>query len=200
MRYVLLASLLVSLGCSGKDSGAGKTGDTKAAAASPFKPNDVVLDHDVTTLEGKPASLKDYRGKAVLVVNTASECGYTPQYAGLQKLYTELKPKGFEVLAFPSDDFGHQEPGDAATIRGFVDENFSIDFPMFDKVHAKGPEISPLYKTLSEQTGEGIKGEVKWNFTKFVVDKKGRVVARFEPDVEPDDPRLRAAIDAALAG
>jgi len=200
MRTALLA-LLVVAACSGKDSTSVKTGDTKTAAVdSRFKPNDVVLEHDVTTLDGKPASLKDYRGKAVLVVNTASECGYTPQYAGLQKLYAEMKPKGLEILAFPSDDFGHQEPGDATAIRGFVDENFSIEFPMFDKVHAKGPEISPLYKTLSEQTGEGIKGEVKWNFTKFVVDKNGRVVARFEPDTEPDDPKLRAAIDAALAG
>jgi glutathione peroxidase len=199
MRTALFA-LFVVAACSGKDAATVKSDTKTAAADSPFKPNDVKLEHDVTTLDGKPASLKDYRGKAVLVVNTASQCGLTPQYAGLQKLYNELQPKGFEVLAFPSDDFGNQEPGDAEQIRGFVDEKFSVEFTMFDKVHAKGPEISPLYKTLTEETGEGIKGEVKWNFTKFVVDKQGRVVARFEPEVEPDDPQLRAAIDAALAG
>ena len=131
-------------------------------------------------------------------MNTASECGYTPQYAGLQKLYGEFRDRGLEVLAFPSDDFGGQEPGTNEQIRSFVDENFQIEFPMFDKLHATGPEIAPLYKTLSERTGEGIRGEVKWNFTKFVVDADGKVVARFEPDVEPDDPRLRAAIEAAL--
>lgn len=199
MRRLLFAVLVVAA-CGGKDpaapAAAGK--DPPAEAASPFKPNDVVLDHAVTTLDGKPASLADYRGKAVLVVNTASQCGLTPQYAGLQKLYGEFRGRGLEVLAFPSDDFGHQEPGNAEEIRSFVDEKFAVEFPMFDKIHTTGPEIAPLYKTLTEQTGEGIRGEVKWNFTKFVVDPTGRVVARFDPDVEPDDPKLRAAIEAAL--
>ncbi len=167
-------------------------------ASSPFTPNDVVLDQDVAMLDGTRASLASYRGKALLVVNTASECGYTPQYAGLQKLYGELKPRGLEVLAFPSDDFGHQEPGDAQEIRTFVDEKFAIEFPMFDKVHAKGPDISPVYRALAEQSGDGIRGEVKWNFTKFIVDPQGKIVARFEPEVEPDDPTLRAALESVL--
>ncbi len=200
MRTALLA-LVIVVGCGSASSPTPAVGSDKAAtpaAGSPFKPNDVVLDHAVTTLAGKPASLSDYRGKVVLLVNTASECGYTPQYAGLQKLYAKFNPRGLEVLAFPSDDFGHQEPGTNEEIRTFVDDKFDVQFPMFDKVHATGPEISPLYKTLTEQTGEGIRGEVKWNFTKFVVDPKGRVVARFDPDVEPDDPKLLAAIESAL--
>ncbi len=201
MRQTLLA-LLVVVACGGENAAPNTAGaPAKAAAAdSPFRPNDVVIDHAVTTIEGKPASLADYRGKTVLLVNTASQCGYTPQYAGLQQLYAELSGRGLEILAFPSDDFGHQEPGDAEAIRTFVDEKFNVQFPMFDKVHATGPEISPLYKTLTQDTGEGIRGEVKWNFTKFVVDPKGRVVARFESDVDPQDPKVRAAIEAAMAG
>jgi glutathione peroxidase len=170
----------------------------EAPMPSPFSPNDTVLDHEVQTLDGKTTSLASYRGKALLVVNTASQCGYTPQYAGLQQLYGQYRGKGLEVLAFPSDDFGNQEPGSPEEIRSFVDDKFAVEFPMFDKVHAKGPEISPLYKTLSEQTGAGIKGEIEWNFTKFVVDPKGRVVARFAPDVDPKDPKVIAAIEAAL--
>lgn len=201
---VVLAAVIASvLACADKPATPAAGGSAKAdtkAADSAFKPNDVVLDHEVTTIEGKPVKLSDYRGKALLVVNTASECGFTPQYAGLQRLYGELRGRGLEVLAFPSDDFGHQEPGSPEEIRKFVDSEFSVEFPMFDKVHATGPEISPLYETLSNKTGDGIRGEVKWNFTKFVVDTKGRVVARFAPDVEPDDPKLRAAIEAALGG
>jgi glutathione peroxidase len=201
MRALVLGVLLVTA-CSDKPAPAGSA-PTKAAtpaAGGAFEPNDVIVDHDVQTLDGKAVKLSEYRGKALLVVNTASQCGYTPQYAGLQRLYGELKDRGLEVLAFPSDDFGHQEPGNAEEIRQFVDDKFAVEFPMFDKVHATGSEISPLYKTLSQDTGNGIRGEVKWNFTKFVIDPKGRVVARFEPDVEPDDPKLRAAIEAALAG
>jgi glutathione peroxidase len=175
-----------------------KSADSAQPGRADFSPNDVVLDHEVQTLDGKSTSLASYRGKALLVVNTASQCGYTPQYAGLQQLYAEYRGKGLEVLAFPSDDFGGQEPGTNEEIRSFVDDKFAVEFPMFDKVHAKGPEIAPLYKTLSEQTGDGIKGEIEWNFTKFVVDPKGRVVARFAPDVDPKDPRVIAAIEGAL--
>lgn len=160
--------------------------------------NTPIYEVPLRALDGQEHTLAEYAGKVMLIVNTASQCGFTPQYAGLQKLYGSYRGKGLEVLAFPSDDFGHQEPGDAEEIRKFVDDKFQVEFTMFDKVHATGPEISPLYKTLSEQTGEGIRGEVKWNFTKFVVDPEGRVVARFEPDVEPDDPRVIAAIEAAL--
>ena len=174
-----------------------KEPDTPEAAVK-FVPNDVVLDHEVKMLDGTTKSLADYRGKAVLVVNTASECGYTPQYADLQAVYGKYRDKGLEVVAFPSNDFGGQEPGDSEEIRAFVDDTYSVEFPMFDKVHAKGPEISPVYKTLSQDTGEGIRGEVKWNFTKFLVDPEGKVVARFEPPVRPSDPQVLSAIERVL--
>jgi glutathione peroxidase len=166
--------------------------------ASKFVPNDVVLDHEVAMLDGSKKSLADYRGKAVLVVNTASECGYTPQYGDLQEVYTKYKDRGLEVVAFPSNDFGGQEPGGSEEIRTFVDREYSVEFPMFDKVHAKGPDISPVYKTLAQESGDGIRGEVKWNFTKFLVDPEGKVVARFEPPVRPNDPQVLAEIERVL--
>jgi glutathione peroxidase len=187
-------------GCGNTDDKTPEATPAKSAPASesPFHPNDVVLDHQVKTLDGSDRSLADYRGKALLVVNTASECGFTPQYAGLQQVYEQYRERGFEVLAFPSNDFGAQEPGSNDEIREFVDDKFEITFPMFDKVSANGPDKSPLYATLSEQTGEGIKGEVEWNFTKFVVDPKGRVVARFAPDVEPTAPEVITVIEGVL--
>jgi glutathione peroxidase len=176
----------------------GTAGREQEAPVAKFSPNDVTLEHEVTMLDGSSKSLADYRGKTLLVVNTASECGYTPQYADLQRVYAQYRDRGLEVLAFPSNDFGGQEPGDAEQIREFVDETFSIEFSMFDKVTIKGEDKSPLYATLTEQTGEGIRGEVKWNFTKFLVDPNGRVVARFEPNVRPIAPEVTAAIEHAL--
>lgn len=157
-----------------------------------------IIDHSVKLLDGGEKNLSDYRGKALLVVNTASECGFTPQYAGLQELYGKYKDRGLEVLAFPSNDFGAQEPGDATEIREFVDSKYSVEFEMFDKVSTKGPDQSPLYHTLTEQTGDGISGEVKWNFTKFLVDPEGHVVARFESPVDPTDPKVIEAVEKVL--
>jgi glutathione peroxidase len=168
------------------------------AKTRPDQTNEVIVDHTVQTLEGETKKLSDYRGKALLIVNTASECGYTPQYADLQQVYAKYREQGFEVLAFPSNDFGGQEPGQPEEIREFVDDAFSVTFPIFDKVHAKGPEQSPLYKTLTEDTAEGIKGEVKWNFTKFIVDPQGKVVARFEPPVKPTDREVTTTIEKVL--
>lgn len=157
-----------------------------------------IIDQEVETLEGTKAKLSDYRGKALLLVNVASECGYTPQYAQLQELYGRYKDRGLVVLGFPSNDFGGQEPGDAKAIKEFVTSKFAVDFPMMAKVHAKGPEIAPIYKALTEDTADGIKGEVKWNFTKFLVDPSGKVVARFDSPVEPMSPELTAAVEKAL--
>jgi glutathione peroxidase len=166
--------------------------DTPAAASGP------VLEHEVKLLDGTAKSLTDYRGKALLVVNTASECGFTPQYADLQEVYAKYKDRGLEVLAFPSNDFGAQEPGTPEQIRAFVDKQYSVEFEMFDKVVTKGDGQAPLYKTLTEETAEGIKGEVKWNFTKFLVDPQGHVVQRFESAVSPSDPQVTAAIEKVL--
>ncbi|MCB9569460.1 MAG: glutathione peroxidase [Myxococcales bacterium] len=163
-----------------------------AAASGP------VVEHVVETLEGGELALASLRGKAVLVVNTASECGYTPQYAQLQELYGRYRDRGLVVIGFPSNDFGGQEPGDADQIKGFVQSEYAVEFPMMAKVHARGPEIAPVYKTLSEETGDGIRGEVKWNFTKFLIDPEGRVIARFEPAVEPMADEVIKAVEAAL--
>ena len=139
-----------------------------------------------TNNRGEQVSLSEYSGQPVLIVNTASKCGFTPQYDGLQQLHEEFKDRGLVVLGFPSNDFGGQEPGDAKQIKEFVTSKFAVDFPMMAKVHAKGPEIAPLYKTLTEQTGEGVRGEVQWNFTKFLIDPDGNVVDRYASTTKPE--------------
>ena len=146
------------------------------------------------TLQGKPADLSAYRGKVTLVVNTASECGYTPQYEGLEQLHKELSPKGFAVLGFPSNDFGGQEPGTAQQIAEFCRKNYGVTFPMFAKVSTRpGPEQSPVYAFL------GASGHLpEWNFHKYVIGKDGKVVAFFPSSTTPDSRQLRAAINKAL--
>lgn len=180
-------------------------GETKLVAAEPKAPKadapkaeGPVLDHTVKTIAGEDKSLADFRGKALLVVNTASQCGYTPQYEGLQELYAKYRARGFEVLAFPSNDFGGQEPGSEDEIAGFVDETYGVKFPMFAKVPVKGEDKAPLFTTITEQTPEGIKGEIKWNFTKFLVDPSGRVIGRYESNVDPMDAELTAQLESIL--
>ena len=148
-----------------------------------------------TTLDGKPADLSQYKGKVSLVVNVASKCGYTPQYEGLEKLQREMKGKGFNVLGFPSNDFGGQEPGTAQEIATFCKLTYDVTFPMFEKVVTrKGTDQSPIYTFL------GRSGKLPaWNFAKYVVDKQGKIVAFFESSVTPEDQALRAAIAKALA-
>jgi glutathione peroxidase len=148
------------------------------------------------TLEGKPADLKDYAGKVALVVNVASQCGNTPQYTGMEKLYEELKDKGFVILGFPSNDFGGQEPGSAAEIREFCTSKYKVTFPMFEKVVTKaGESQSPLYANLSKQAGGDLPN---WNFSKYLVDKSGKVVKYYKANITPEDATLRADIAAAL--
>jgi glutathione peroxidase len=149
----------------------------------------------VTTIDGESVELSRYQGKALLIVNVASQCGYTSQYAGLQKLYTDYADKGLVVLGFPSNDFGGQEPGSEAEIKHFCSSKFGVTFPMFAKVKVVGQEKHPLYQLLSKSTG----GEdVGWNFEKFLVDRNGLVVARFKSGVKPSDAILISAIDEAL--
>lgn len=159
-----------------------------------FSADTNVHDIAVKDIEGKDATLKAYAGKVVLIVNVASECGYTPQYAGLQALHEKLAEKGVVVLGFPCNDFGGQEPGSEAAIKAFCTENYKVTFPMFAKVAIKGNAKHPLYAAL--QSGAG--GEVGWNFEKFLVGKDGKVLQHFGSDVEPDAPELLAAIAAAL--
>jgi glutathione peroxidase len=145
-------------------------------------------------LNGQPIDLKEYAGKVALVVNTASKCGFTPQYKGLQELYTDLSPRGFVILGFPSNDFGGQEPGTAEEIKTFCELNYKVTFPMFTKVVTKaGPDQSPIYTWLGQS------GNLpQWNFSKYVIGKDGHIVAFFPSKVTPDAPELRAAIESAL--
>ncbi|QDE72397.1 glutathione peroxidase [Myxococcus xanthus] len=145
-------------------------------------------------LDGKPEKLSGYQGKVVLVVNTASECGYTPQYAGLEKLHQEYKDKGLVVVGFPSNDFGGQEPGSSEEIKKFCELRYKVTFPMFEKVKTKGDGQSPVYAFLAQHHPAP-----KWNFHKYVVGKDGQVKAGFPSAVTPDSAELKAAIDSALA-
>ena len=147
-----------------------------------------------TALDGKPADLAQYKGKVALVINVASQCGLTPQYAGLEKLHEELKGRGFTVLGFPSNDFGGQEPGTSEEIATFCKKNYGVTFPMFSKLVTKaGPDQSPIYSWLG-QTGN----LPKWNFSKYLIGKDGKVVAFFPSNVTPESPELRQAIEGAL--
>ena len=153
-----------------------------------------VQDIAIKDIDGKDTTLKAYAGKVLLIVNVASECGYTPQYAGLQALHEKMSGKGLAVLGFPCNDFGGQEPGSEAEIKSFCSLNYKVTFPMFAKVAIKGDAKQPLYAALQSAAG----GEVGWNFEKFLVSKDGKVLQRFGSDVAPDSPELMAAIEAAL--
>lgn len=153
-----------------------------------------LFDLTATNIDGKPQPLSAYKGEVVLVVNTASECGFTPQYAGLEKLYEEYKDKGFTILGFPSNDFGGQEPGTAAEIKSFCEKRFKVTFPMFDKVATKGGSQSAVYAFLTKD-----KGEPRWNFHKYLVGKDGKVIAAYPSSVAPDSRELLGAINQALA-
>jgi glutathione peroxidase len=146
-----------------------------------------VYDITAKTIDGQDKKLADYKGKVMLVVNTASKCGFTPQYKGLEELYRQYKDKGLVVLGFPCDQFGHQEPGDENEIKNFCSLNFDVSFPMFAKVEVNGDKAHPLYKHLKEEK-PGVLGSegIKWNFTKFLVDKSGKVVKRYAPTDKPE--------------
>ncbi|TAM50596.1 MAG: glutathione peroxidase [Paraburkholderia sp.] len=149
------------------------------------------------TLGGESVDLDRYRDKVLLIVNTASECGFTPQYAGLQQLHVRFAARGFAVLGFPCNQFGKQEPGDAGQIGSFCEKNFGVTFPMFEKVDVKGPAAHPLYRYLTSEA-PGLFGTkvIKWNFTKFLVDRRGQVVKRYAPKTTPE--AIAADIEALL--
>ena len=160
-----------------------------------------IYDQKINTLEGQPAALSEYQGKALLMVNVASKCGLTPQYEGLEKLHEAYGARGFEVLGFPCNQFMGQEPGTAQEIREFCDTNYHVQFPLFEKIDVNGAQQHPLFAEPEQQAdAEGEAGDVKWNFEKFLVSPKGEVVGRFRPQVTPDDPALVQAIEAQLPG
>jgi glutathione peroxidase len=183
---------------------------------------DTLFELPVATIAGETTTLAKYRGKVLLIVNVASKCGLTPQYDALEKLYARFRESGFEVLGFPANDFGAQEPGSNDEIATFCRATFGVDFPMFAKIAVTGPATDPLYRTLiaeaPDATGEGRSGMranlgsflggtnktnpepgILWNFEKFLVGRDGRVKARFSPEVLPDDPAVIAAVERALA-
>jgi glutathione peroxidase len=152
----------------------------------------------LNSIDGKPAPLADYKGKVVMIVNVASKCGFTPQYSALESIYEKYKDQGFVILGFPANNFGAQEPGTNAEIKTFCTRKYNVSFPMFAKISVKGADQAPLYTYLTEQSGTGIAGDIKWNFTKFLVDRNGNVVQRFEPEVTPDSKDVTEAIEKQL--
>ncbi len=166
--------------------------------AAPLVLAQSLYDIPLKTIDGKDASLKDFKGKVLLIVNVASECGYTPQYEGLQKLHAQFKDEGLAVLGFPCNDFGGQEPGTPEQIKQFCSSNYQVTFPLFEKVTIKGPQKHPLYEQLTGRQSP-FPGEVKWNFGKFLIGKDGKIAGRFDSAVEPGSAELVNAVKAALA-
>ena|SRR5579859_3870821 len=156
-----------------------------------------IYDFTMKTIDGKPRSLAEYKGHPLLIVNTASLCGFTPQYTDLESLYEKYKDKGLRIAAFPANEFGKQEPGTDADIKKFCLTKYSVGFDLYSKIVVKGEGIHPLYQYLTKDSG--YPGEIPWNFAKFLVDKKGKVVARFDPQDSPTGKAVAAAIEKALA-
>ena len=161
--------------------------------------HECALNFKAKTIDGKTVDLEDYEGKVVLVVNTASRCGLTPQYAGLQSLYEKYKEKGFVVLGFPCNQFGGQEPGTEAEIKSFCSTKYNVSFPMFSKIDVNGEDAAPMYKFLtSQETKPAGKGRISWNFEKFLIDRDGTLIGRYSPRTRPDDAELVKAIEGEL--
>ncbi len=173
---------------------AGIAGEAVAEAAQ------TLADFHAKSIEGKDVALSDFKGKVVLVVNVASKCGHTGQYAGLETLYSKHKDSGLVVLGFPANDFLWQEPGTDAEIRQFCSMKYNVTFPLFSKIHVKGDSIAPVYKWLIGQKSSPVEpGKISWNFEKFVIGRDGKVAYRFSPSTTPDDPKLIHALESELA-
>lgn len=200
---VLVAAAIAVAGCGGSDSSsAGSTqpaaipmhmGGATGASSATSDTNSGVLHFTLDRLNGEPDDLAKYRGKVVLVVNTATECGFTPQFEQLEKLYEAKREAGFVILGFPADDVAHQEPRDDAAISEFCKANFGVTFPMFTKSNVVDEPLNPLYKELT-----AAQGPPDWNFNKYLLDRQGRPLQRWGPETAPDDTELTGAIDAQL--
>jgi glutathione peroxidase len=172
-----------------------QAGDNPSKGGKPS----VIYDYTVKSIDGKPVKLDQFRGKALLLVNVASQCGYTPQYEGLQKIYSRYKDKGLVILGFPANNFGAQEPGTDQEIKTFCSTKYNVTFPMFSKISVKGSDKHPLYQFLTEEkTDPKFAGEISWNFNKFLVDKKGTIAARFDSKDTPESEKVVTAIEQAL--
>ena len=155
-------------------------------------------DFTLPSIDGKAAPLAGYKGKVVLIVNVASRCGYTPQYTALEAVYEKYKDRGFVILGFPANNFGGQEPGSNQEIKTFCSSKYSVTFPLYGKVSVEGGDQTPLYSYLTKEANPAVAGDIQWNFTKFLVDRNGKVVQRFEPATTPDSPGMISAIEKLL--
>ena len=173
-----------------------------AVVATPVKTlaaDKSIYDFKMKSIDGDQVSLSSYKGKVVLLVNVASKCGFTPQYAGLEKVYEKYKDRGFVIVGVPANNFAQQEPGTNEEIKTFCSRKYNVTFPMMSKVSVLGEDKTPLYVFLTDKSANPkVGGDIKWNFTKFLFDREGRPVARFEPAVTPDSPEVTAAIEGAL--
>lgn len=173
---------------------------THAPAAAKDNQPASPLDFTVKTIDGKEQNLSEYKGKVVMLVNVASRCGYTPQYEGLEKLYKTYADRGFVILGFPANNFNHQEPGNNEQIKQFCTAKYGVTFPMMAKISVLGEDKAPLYKYLTEpQTAGAFAGEIGWNFNKFIVDRNGNLIARYNSKTTPEDPQVTKEIEKALA-
>ncbi len=191
MKKMLMAVMLLATACY-----ASVEGEKRMQA---IKANGSIHSFALKDIDGRDTKLEQYKGKVMLLVNTASKCGYTPQYEGLQQLYTKYKDQGLVVLGVPANNFNGQEPGTNEEIKEFCTLKYKVSFPMFAKISVKGDDKHPLYKYLTEpETNPQYAGEIKWNFNKFLVDKQGRVIARFDSKDKPMDDTVVQAVEAAL--
>ena len=169
-----------------------------ASAVSGFAA-ETIYNFTPAAIDGKPAPLAAWKGKVMLLVNVASKCGFTPQYKGLEAVYEEYKDRGLVIVGFPANNFGAQEPGTNEEIQTFCSRTYNVTFPMMSKISVKGDDQAPLYHFLTGGAANpAVAGDIKWNFTKFLVDRDGKVVARFEPAVTPDSPEVKTAIEKTL--
>lgn len=199
LSTVLMAGLAVGVGSACGLEPSGSTPAPAPASEPAPQPEDpaFILNRTMTDIDGKPVDLSTFKGKVLVIVNVASQCGLTPQYEALQDLYDAKKDSGLVVLGFPANNFGGQEPGTNEEIKAFCTGKFDVSFPMFSKISVKGEDADPLYKQIAGLPAP-LGGEPRWNFTKFLVDRSGRVVARFEPRVTPSDPKFAAKVDELL--
>ena len=203
-RFAAVAAVVALSGAAfaeeAKPSDKPAAADAKAAPAGAVQEEKGVLSFKLKDIDGKEVKLADYKGKVVLLVNVASKCGLTPQYKDLEAAYEKHQEKGLVILGFPANEFGKQEPGTEKEIKEFCTQNYKVTFPMFSKIVVKGEGIHPLYKFLTdEKTNPGMSGEIKWNFTKFLVSREGKVVKRIEPKIKVTEDDVVKAIEAELA-
>jgi glutathione peroxidase len=193
--HSLLTAALAATAIAGCANAQGTT-----TSQEPKQEEATALQFKMKSLDGKDVDLSKYKGKVTLIVNTASKCGNTPQYAGLEKLHEKYADKGLAILGFPANNFGKQEPGSNEEIGEFCKKNYGVKFDMFSKISVKGEDKAPLYQYLtSAQTNPQFPGEITWNFEKFLIGRDGKIVARFAPKTKPESPEVVAAIEAELA-